>query len=457
MAAGVALALAAAVGGVIFFAVVERILNAFLSTVWYAAVGFSPGETPFNFAAVNLVSQSGSVSARVVTSVLNSVLAMGSGIATWLVGALFVIFVTGALYVMYEQYPLVARGFGIQWNAGMGPRLHGILLVPIEIANVFLGALLPIYNTVVWVANRIIFEGVVMPILGNPDATLKVFTSTALFTKTFAESATVYSIATFRDCNQSVAELGDGFPASSCVGDVGLRTFDFITPMSHVRDAVAVTAAWIGEDFCPAAARPLDAIVAPILDINFAKMVHGYANAVLWVFLQVPIVTESRCRMFRETDGIAMCLPDFVPAGRFLVEALRRTGQLLDNWMDVVFLIVQDTVNPGSVPRCEDEALTTVNVNDDLHRTLFGSNATVVVGLTETMFASTDGHGVVYYSTAKRVVEHEYVEAAWPVLVDVRMGVAAVQYGDDGEEGDDRALGRTTSMMGCRYDLQGWG
>lgn len=105
---------------------------------------------------------------------------------------------------------------------------------------------------------------------------------------------------------------------------------------------------------------------------------------------------------------------------------------------------------PGSSPRCDEVPLSTLDVNDEVHRALFGSNNTIVVGLTETMFASTDGYNVVYYSTAKSVVTSEAAEAAWPIPIDVRMGVAAVVYGDGGEQMDDQAHGKTTSMMGCR-------
>ena len=107
---------------------------------------------------------------------------------------------------------------------------------------------------------------------------------------------------------------------------------------------------------------------------------------------------------------------------------------------------------PGTAPRCEQSPASTLDVNDDAHRLLFGSNTSIVVGLTETMFASTDGYSVLYYSTAKQVVSSQVAQAVWPIPVDVRMGIAAVAYGNSGEEGDDGGHGRSTSMMGCRSD-----
>lgn len=135
------------------------------------------------------------------------------------------------------------------------------------------------------------------------------------------------------------------------------------------------------------------------------------------------------------------------------MEGLRRAGQTGDNYLDVVSLIIQEAIFPGTSPRCESPSLATLDLNDGLHRTIYGTNNTVVVGLTETMFASTDGYNVVYYSTAKRVVQSEVALGAWPIPVDVRMGIAAVRYGDNsGEESDDTGHGKTTSMMGCRCD-----
>jgi hypothetical protein len=129
---------------------------------------------------------------------------------------------------------------------------------------------------------------------------------------------------------------------------------------------------------------------------------------------------------------------------------MRRFGQGIDNWLDVTTLVIQEVIMPGTSPRCDSPSLSTLNVSDEAHKLLFGSNNSVVVGLTETMFASTDGYSVMYYSTAKRVVQSEIAQAVWPIPIDVKMGIAAVSYGDGGEQGDDHAHGRTTTMMGCR-------
>jgi hypothetical protein len=125
---------------------------------------------------------------------------------------------------------------------------------------------------------------------------------------------------------------------------------------------------------------------------------------------------------------------------------------MIDNWADVTLLVIQEIVLPGTSPKCADSPSSTLDIGME-QRDFFGSNTTVVVGLTETMFALTDGWSVIYYSTAKSSVQSEVAYNSWSIPIDVRMGVAAVQYGDGNEQRDDTSHGKTTSMMGCRFEM----
>ena len=120
---------------------------------------------------------------------------------------------------------------------------------------------------------------------------------------------------------------------------------------------------------------------------------------------------------------------------------------MIDNWMDVVLLIIQEMLKPGSAPRC-DEIPGNISRLDLTH--VFGDNETLMVGLTEASFAQTDGYSVVYYNTATNNFEGEIGVDLWPIPVDIHMGIAAVEYGYAGQQRDDAGHGRTTSMMGCR-------
>lgn len=269
---------------IVVLGVLERVLNALASTVWYATIGFSEGESKFSFAALQLVTYTGSSWSRVLTSAANAVVAGVSGVASWLFLAAILIFVSGALFMAYEQYPLIARGVALQWNEGIGPQVHAIIILPLELLNALVGALIPIYNTLVWVVTRMIKEGVVVPLLKAPEVVVRSFGAAALFARSSGVSVSQFAISTFRACN-----------TSTCVTDVGTRTLDVITPMSHVRDFVALWTDWVGSEVCGPIAAPMDIATAPIMDINTAKAVHNLVNAALWLVLEMPIVTEARC------------------------------------------------------------------------------------------------------------------------------------------------------------------
>lgn len=333
------LPLACGIAAVVAIAIVERILNASVSAVWYVTVGFGEGEAKFDFAGLQLLSVASSSCTKLVSIALNLIASAIAGAATWIALALALVLTTGMLFMAYEQYPLVARSLTLQWNNGIGPRMHGLVVMPLNLVNLFLGAFLPLYNTFTWVFSRIIAEGFVAPVVNSPDEMMRALTSTALMTRTSAESISSYAIATVRSCG---AQTGNNSVTDAqCLGDVGTRTLDLITPLTHLRDVVAIAIGWFSIKVCGYLAAPLDILFAPFMDINFAKAAHNLVNAVLWTFVQLPVVTEARCRLYSAREGVVMCLPDFEPTFRFLMEGLRRLGQGVDNWVDVAFLVIQ--------------------------------------------------------------------------------------------------------------------
>lgn len=300
------LSLLVGVAAVVVFAVAERILNAGISAVWYLTVGFGEGEAKFNFAGMQLVSTVGSSLAKLVSIALNLLASAIAGVASWAAIALALVLITGMVFMAYEQYPLVARSITLQWNASIGPRMHGLVVMPLNVLNLFLGAFLPLYNTLTWISVRVVSEGFVIPVVTSPDEIMRALTSTARMTKTSAESLTVYAAATVRQCgpdaslnSSSSSSIDATGPPWQCLADVGARTLDLITPLTHLRDVVAIALAWVSVKICGPLAAPLDILFAPFMDINFAKAVHNIVNAVLWTAVQVPVVTEARCRLYR--------------------------------------------------------------------------------------------------------------------------------------------------------------
>ncbi len=297
--------LGSVVGGCMVFGIMERLINAIVSTIWYVAVGFDEGEAKYTFGAMQLMTYSASSFARVLTSLANVFVQAASGVASWMFLALTILMATGIMYMAYEQYPVMAREFSIQYNTGFGRVIHEWIIWPIEFLNLILGKIIPIYNAFTWISKRALKEGLEVPIMESPEPLMKAFAEAGEFAKDSAISLYAYTSASFHICGPN--------DHPRCVSDIGTRVLDIITPMSHLRKIVGVVLTWIGASVCGPLATPLDILLNPIMDINFAKGIHNLVNSMLWMFIQLPIITEARCRLYKESDGLIMCIPDFQP------------------------------------------------------------------------------------------------------------------------------------------------
>jgi hypothetical protein len=126
----------------------------------------------------------------------------------------------------------------------------------------------------------------------------------------------------------------------------------------------------------------------------------------------------------------------------------RSLGVFLDNWLDMTSFIIQSALGLDTGLQCDGVslALTPLNRSSDV----FGSNKTVVVGLTRDLYAITDGNSVQYFSHRDTVRSIIAIDA-WPIQVDTSLGIAAVSFLDgDGSLDNDGA--KSTSMMGCRCE-----
>lgn len=114
---------------------------------------------------------------------------------------------------------------------------------------------------------------------------------------------------------------------------------------------------------------------------------------------------------------------------------------------NILYTYMQKSIGlDTSDAECDRVALALTPAN--YSREIFGTNQTTVVGLTEALYAVTDGTHIQYfnhYDSARSVV----VPNAWPIPIDIRFGVASVTYYKDSPERD--ALGNpSTTMLGCR-------
>lgn len=127
---------------------------------------------------------------------------------------------------------------------------------------------------------------------------------------------------------------------------------------------------------------------------------------------------------------------------------------MLDNWLDVSSIIVQRSLGIGTENLdCEQTAksLTPAFYSKDL----FDSSSStknmpkIVVGLTDGLYAVTDGVHAQYFNHYDSV-DTQTSPYAWPIPIDTRFGVAAVTFRTEERDGMGDT---TTTMMGCRWVL----
>ena len=74
------------------------------------------------------------------------------------------------------------------------------------------------------------------------------------------------------------------------------------------------------------------------MDLNFATGLHNLVNAVLFLLVQIPDMTYLRCLRYCG-EGQLKCAPDLEPFFAFLVAGLTSLGTLVDNWLDVIYVV----------------------------------------------------------------------------------------------------------------------
>lgn len=355
-----------------------------------------------------------------------------SSYAVWVATA-FVVF--SGLFLLQEHYPSLLVGLVQGWNSNLGPYAYNVLFFPLQLINVLFTSLVPIYNGILWLLKLLLHNVVIKSATQNVDEVLVIGKCIADFAKHIFEQVPEYFQSIAVSCPKPVSDLC--YDAA-----VGNRTFNLITPMQDVR-SIAAALISIGINVCGNAAGIADIVLYPFMDINLAKAVHNIVNALLFAFLQLPSITVQRC--MNNNKNIIMCLPDFEPPFNMLVAGTRNLGVLLDNWFDVSSIIVAKSF--GLDPMAECEAQYQLLSPAAYSRDIFGTNRTIVVGLTAGLYAVTDGLHVQYFNHYDGV-DSMVTPNAWPIPIDVRYGVAAVTYVTeqrDGSTGDT-----STTMLGCR-------
>ncbi|KAJ1463923.1 hypothetical protein T484DRAFT_1758476, partial [Baffinella frigidus] len=184
----------------------------------------------------------------------------------------------------------------------------------------------------------------------------------------------------------------------------------------------------------------------PLLDTNFAQMLHAGMNSPLYAVVQLPLVTYARCRQAADDKEERMrslaCTPDVAPVYNFAAASVRYGGILVDNWLDVTWVTILSVF--GKAP--EKCAAAPLHLKTIAEQTLFGGNETRIIGLGSSSYAITDGNSV-QYTFYRGATEQVFSRDHWPFKIEPALGIAAIEY--DAAEAVDDGGGRTMSMLGC--------
>jgi hypothetical protein len=276
----------------------------------------------------------------------------------------------------------VTRDLLFMWNNGGSTILRGTFVVPLQLANMVFHVMVPFWNAFVYFFKGMT-NAVLMPALQeNLDVVLKAVTAASGVIQGISASIVTFA-ASFQTCTDT-----------ACLS-MGTRVFDVLTPMVHFRLLVS-HALIFGRNTCSIVTPVLDMMAYPLLDTNFAQMLHAGINSPLYAVVQLPLVTYARCRQAADDKDERMrslaCTPDVAPVFNFAAASVRYGGILVDNWLDVTWVTILSVF--GKAP--EKCAAAPLHLKTIAEQTLFGGNETRIIGLGSSSYAITDGNSVQY-------------------------------------------------------------
>jgi hypothetical protein len=245
------------------------------------------------------------------------------------------------LYVTYEQAPWVWTDMARGYNAFMGPFIHNTVVQALKLFNEAFKGVVPLYNAFLFIVGRVM-QGFIFPTLTTEFLAVQQI-GVSLFSLCRNLVLSIFAWL------QTVVVSCPDASGDACF-DLSDRTMDLVAPMADVRNTIAALFGIFDRVCNPF--RPVSDILAyPFMDLNLAKGIHNIINAVLYFVVQMPEVTYIRCKR-HASAGYLMCTPDLEPVFIFLVQGLRDLGRMLDNWMEVVFVVVQGVFGV-STSQCE--------------------------------------------------------------------------------------------------------
>ena len=373
--------------------------------------------------------------ANSIASVFYTTVNILSALAGGLFWATALVALGSILYLVYEEFPWVWTDMFRSYNAFLGPFIQDTVVQVLYVFNIAFRGIIPIWNGIIFFSVRVL-NGYAVPTIIDELPTFRAF-GASLFD--FIKHL-VFSLFNFLQPILSTCPEAAG---DACFA-VSNRTLDLMTPMADARQTVS-NFLLLSKKICGYAGPVLDAVSFPFMDINFASAVHNLVNSVLYLFVSVSKVTYLRCTRHGGEEPL-MCTPDLEPVFVFFASGVRSMGFFLNNWLNVLYVIVQGVLGWSQIS-CTADLIPSAMDPGPIRASIFGANRTALVGLTGNLIGITDGSVVAYEGKGHLRL------ASWPSPVNISHGIAAVSYGRSSDADVSRlssaTSGTSTALFGC--------
>lgn len=378
-----------------------------------------------------------------------------------------------SLFILFCILSIVARSpsaffayFINTYNSGVGVMLNYVFVKPLEIVSWCVVYLIPLYNSFTYWAKealRIVFFDVLQV---NVAVFVDIIENIMLLFGSFGISIGTWSShmaqcalhQTYRQSivgnaslvNVSYIPFTD--PNMDCIGNDNFLLLDVMTPALYAQRLVGNLNELVAQS-CSPALLPVNIGLYPLLDYNLWMSLNSLFNGFfIHPVFALPLKTWRRCEYaflesntFTTTEKTVMCIPDFSAWIQLLKVAARHVGKLIDNWLNVGLLLIENSL--GIAGKTCDGAPSIHSVWQDASAVLGDEYPLQTIGLTENLYAVTNGISTVYQSAIQNTLPGVAI-GNWPFPVETRYGVAAVQHAQKFDADDTGA--RRTGMLGCR-------
>jgi hypothetical protein len=358
----------------------------------------------------------------VITSVGRLLVQLTATIGTVLYYLLPIVVISAILALMQFRWGSSMHALDTIVKGDM-PIIRAIILAPFALAAETGLYIAPIYNLVVYTLVHAPLDFLLWILSGAGGAQF----AGGLLSILLACRDAAVALASFLEANPSectsafVAALGNCTSTADGVGtrctgptspayasaaftclDPGLRGIDLSSSSATARNGMeSIVRALGGSD--ATLGLVLNMVAYPITDGNTWAAIESLANAVLGAVVSMPTSTVARCGLAFKQDPVslrlAMCTPDFAPPMDALVSACRSVGMAINGWLNMLYVLIVY----GDHTPCPSSMDVSAVFSDPVWNRIVGSNQTVLVRMTDTTFARTDGSSIEYISTASQV------------------------------------------------------